>query len=222
MDSVFSFVVGILTTALSLLGFVQQHPELPQASKDQAQQVAQQAITQATQALMAGNKNPIHAPSPTVGTQDYKGSWFKITHPANFVAKAEGADEASFTSPDGLVEFYVYSPQWSGNPVSYLQPLSTEVVESDTSNPDVKSTTNSYGATHHKKITRYVTFAANDGSYKRSFVSVTAGYVTSPDSSDYSSKTHTVFGIKYRDQSAYDKHLNEYLAFKKSLVQYAD
>ena len=51
MDSVFSFVVGLLTAALSLLGFVQQHPELPQASKDQAQQIAQQAITQATQAL---------------------------------------------------------------------------------------------------------------------------------------------------------------------------
>jgi PKD repeat protein len=51
MDSVFSFVVGLLTVALSLLGFVQQHPELPQASRDQAQQIAQQAITQATQTL---------------------------------------------------------------------------------------------------------------------------------------------------------------------------
>lgn len=51
MNSVFSFVVGLLTAALSLLGFVQQHPELPQASRDQAQQIAQQAITQATQAL---------------------------------------------------------------------------------------------------------------------------------------------------------------------------
>ena len=51
MNSVFSFVVGLLTAALSLLGFVQQHPELPQTSRDQAQQVAQQAITQATNAL---------------------------------------------------------------------------------------------------------------------------------------------------------------------------
>ncbi len=51
MDSVFSFAVGLLTAALSLLGYVQKHPELPQASRDQAQQVAQQAITQATQAL---------------------------------------------------------------------------------------------------------------------------------------------------------------------------
>ena len=51
MNSVFSFVVGLLTAALSLLGFVQQHPELPQVQKDQAQVVAQQAITQATKAL---------------------------------------------------------------------------------------------------------------------------------------------------------------------------
>jgi len=40
MESVFSFVVGLLTAALSLLGFVQQHPELPQASRDQANQIS--------------------------------------------------------------------------------------------------------------------------------------------------------------------------------------
>ena len=57
MNSVFSFVVGLLTAALSLLGFVQQHPELPQASRDQANQIAQQAITQATQALNSTPKN---------------------------------------------------------------------------------------------------------------------------------------------------------------------
>jgi hypothetical protein len=51
MSSIFGFVVGLLQASLALLGFVQAHPELPQASKDQAQQVAQQAITQATQAL---------------------------------------------------------------------------------------------------------------------------------------------------------------------------
>lgn len=51
MSSVFEFVIGLLQAALSLLGFVQVHPELPQPAKDQAQQVAQQAITQATQAL---------------------------------------------------------------------------------------------------------------------------------------------------------------------------
>ena len=45
------FVVGLLQASLTLLGFVQAHPELPPASRDQAQQVAQQAITQATNVL---------------------------------------------------------------------------------------------------------------------------------------------------------------------------
>jgi len=164
------------------------------------------------------------SPSNTaaVGTKDFKGAWFKISYPASFVSKAEGADEASFTSPDGSVQFYVYSPQWSGNPVSYLQALPTETVESDTSTPDITSSTNSYGTTYNKKVIRYVTLAAKDGSYRRSFVSTTAGYVTTPDSNDYASKTHTVFGIKYQNQATYDKYLAQYLAFKKSLVQYAD
>ena len=59
MESVSLFVVGLLTAVLSLLGFVQQHPELPQASRDQAQQIAQQAITQATQTLeQTGSQTP--------------------------------------------------------------------------------------------------------------------------------------------------------------------
>ena len=160
--------------------------------------------------------------SPTVGAKDYADSWFKISYPANFVAKAEGADEASFTSPDNSVQFYVYSPLWSGDPVSYLQALPTETIESDTRAPTVIPVTNQYGTTYDKKVTRYVTFTAKDGSYKRSFVSITSGSVTSPDSEDYTSKTHMVFGIKYRDQTTYDKYINDYHTFEKSLVQYTD
>jgi hypothetical protein len=170
--------------------------------------------------------------STSVGTKDYTGAWFKVVYPANFTAQAVGeiysygaekvSDEATFTSPDASVQFYVYSPQWSGDPVSYLHALPTETVESDTSTPTVTSSTNQYGTSYYKKVTRYITFAAKDGSYKRSAVSTIAGYVISADSTDYSSKTHLVFGIKYKDQATYDKYLSQYLAFKKSLVQYAD
>ena len=66
MNSLFSFVVGLLTSALSLMGFVQQHPELPQASRDQAQQVAQQAITQATNVLNNAQPNPQPVPNNSV------------------------------------------------------------------------------------------------------------------------------------------------------------
>ena len=55
MSSVLAFAVGLLQSALALLGFVQAHPELPQSSRDQAQVIARQAITQATNALSANS-----------------------------------------------------------------------------------------------------------------------------------------------------------------------
>jgi hypothetical protein len=55
MQSFLGVIVGLLQSALSLLGFVQQHPELPQSSRDQVQQIAQQAIKQATNALNNAN-----------------------------------------------------------------------------------------------------------------------------------------------------------------------
>jgi hypothetical protein len=51
MNSFFGFVVGLLQSTLSLLGFVQQHPELPVDQKQQVQQVAEQAVDQATQII---------------------------------------------------------------------------------------------------------------------------------------------------------------------------
>ena len=55
MDSIFAFIVGLLTAALSLMGFVQAHPELPQASRDSAIEVAQQAVLQANSVLASNN-----------------------------------------------------------------------------------------------------------------------------------------------------------------------
>ncbi len=164
------------------------------------------------------------------GTKDYADAWFRITYPANFVAKAEGTNEASFTSPDSSVQFYVYSDysREPGNPAAYLQILPTETVESDTSTLDIISYSNPY----NKKVIRLATFVAKDGSYKRSFVakynlySSTAsttivGSATIQDSIDYFSKpTRFVFGIKYKDQATYNKYLNDYLAFKKSLTRW--
>ncbi len=182
-----------------------------------------ETVQESTQTTPSKNTNTqASQTAPVTSTKDYTGEWFKVSYPANFSAKKEGPDEASFTSPQGDVHFYVYSPQWSGDPVSYLNALPTEKVESDTSTPTITPFTNQYGTTYDKKITRYITFVAKDGSYKRSLVSITAGSVTSPDSEDYASKTHMVFGIKYKDQVTYDTYLNQYLAFKKSLVQYAD
>lgn len=73
MNSIIGFVVGLLQTTLSLLGFVQQHPEIPPAQQQQVQEVAQQAVTQATQTLNQqnpqnqSNSSELRA-TPTVGS----------------------------------------------------------------------------------------------------------------------------------------------------------
>lgn len=72
IDTTFSFAIGLLTAALSLMGFVQQHPELPQASRDQAQQVAQEAVTQANQTLINSQNTTISKSSIIV---DVDGSY---------------------------------------------------------------------------------------------------------------------------------------------------
>jgi hypothetical protein len=171
-----------------------------------------------------GRERPVEsAPEELLSTTTYKGAWFDVAHPSTFTARKEGMDEASFISPDGTVEFYVYSPQWSGDPVWYMQSQANETLESDTSTEDLNPpNTNQYGTTYYKKVFRYITFTAKDGSYKRSLVSITAGWVIKPEDTDFSSKTHLVFGITYKDKASYDKYLGDYQMFKKSLVQYAD
>ena len=53
-------------------------------------------------------------------TKTFQGAWFEVKYPQDFKAKgslasetSDGFDSAIFTSPDGTVSFYVYSPQWS-------------------------------------------------------------------------------------------------------------
>lgn len=162
------------------------------------------------------------APTTSTATKKYSGSWFDVSYPADFVPLQVGQDEATFTSPDNSVQFFVFSPQWSGNPESYLNVLPTETRESESSSASFTDMTNQYGPLYYKKIITYVTLSANDGSYKRSYMSLAAGYVSEKDSNDLSSATHMVFGIKYKDAAGYKAYLDRYLAFKKSLIQYAD
>lgn len=136
----------------------------------------------------------------------YKGAYFDIQYPANFRARGslrtdgERYDSAFFTSPDKKVEFYVYSPIWNGEP---------EDIEID-------ETTESYVSRNTEERNgikiRRATIRAKDGSYVRSF----------EDTENTNTNNRTVFGIKYLDQAAYDKYRQTYLAFKKSIKQYAD
>jgi len=71
----------------------------------------------------------------------FRGAWFDITYPAGFQVVPRDApqstpgpepDGVSFVSPDGAVEFYVYSPQWQGESM-WLKPGAGEVVASRSS-----------------------------------------------------------------------------------------
>lgn len=139
------------------------------------------------------------------GWRTYKGAYFDIKYPAGFKARAslrsdENPDSAFFTAPDGSVEFYVYSPIWNGEPTDIeINEAKEDYVSQDTqTNAGIKI--------------RRVTIRAKDGSYLRSF----------EDKENTNTNNRTVFGIKYRNQAAYNKYRQAYLTFKKSIRQFAD
>jgi hypothetical protein len=158
------------------------------------------------------------------GTLLYRGEWFDIEYPDTFTAQPLAparelnggidvvTDEASFLSPNGSVEFFVYSPMWNGDPKTYLavapgEKLIDEKTEESGKRPDDEKAP--------QFTTRYATIQAIDGSFTRSFVSI-------KEHLNVSSDVHRVFGIKYKTQEDYNKYKAAYLAFKKSLRQYLD
>jgi len=159
-----------------------------------------------------------------VGTTLYRGTWFDIEYPQNFTARPTtptnvynnishvSTDEAYFNSPEGTVEFFVYSPLWSGKPETYLTIAPTEeVISEKTEEVKESERPGQFG----DRIVRWVTIKAKDGSYYRSFVSIKEQVGTGSD-------LHYVFGIKYQDNASYEKYREAYVAFKESLQQYAD
>jgi len=144
--------------------------------------------------------------STTLAT--YNGLWFEVKYPENFTASPSyQADEAYFLSPDQTVEFFVYSPQWTGNPENYLNVSPTEEL--------VSESTDDTGTDYEHKVVKWATIKAKDGSYLRSYVSIKEQVGTGSD-------LHHVFGIKYKDEASYQKYTDAYIAFKDSLQQFAD
>lgn len=153
----------------------------------------------------------------------FKGSYFEIKYPHNFKAMPESpiiiiennifieTDEAYFTSPDNSVEFYVFSPLWSGDPeyldISENEKLIGEEIQ------EIKENERDGQIGDREIIWR--TVRAKDGLYYRSIMSIREQIGTG-------SELHRVFGIRYKDQTAYEKYKDEYLRFRESLIQYAD
>jgi len=70
------------------------------------------------------------------GYSKFEGAWFDILCPERFtprvslVSSSSGkrkAESAFFGSPGGEVEFYVFSPQWSGEPADIALDPATEI-----------------------------------------------------------------------------------------------
>jgi hypothetical protein len=156
------------------------------------------------------------------GLSLYRGSYFEIQYPSSFtpnpkspITKYNGniyvtTDEATFTSPNGDVEFFVFSPPWAGSPKTYLNIMSSEEVVSEKTEK-VSKRPGQYG----DKVIHRVTIKSKNGNYRRSYLSIEEQVGTE-------SNLHHVFGIKYKSQLSYEKYHGAYLAFKKSLKQFAD
>jgi hypothetical protein len=137
----------------------------------------------------------------------FTGAWFKVTVPPDFIAKpsmksnsGNGYESAFFDSPDGDVEFYIFSPQWGGDPTDIGVDQNIEKINSTTTQKS------------RNKITTWSEISAIDGSYLRAY----------QDTKSQNGSNHWVIGLKYKSQMAYDKYKQAYLAFKKSLVQFSD
>lgn len=139
-------------------------------------------------------------------TKTYRGLFFEVQFPASYTAKnldgesPKESNAATFTSPDGTVEFYVFSPQWGGDAPGIAFDASKEV---ETDRSSKKSGSGVY---------TWYTIAAKDKSWTRTY----------QDFSDTTNNVHWVIGLKYRSEKDFAKHKPEYLAFKKSLKQFAD
>lgn len=151
----------------------------------------------------------VWATKPATKWKSYTGAWFKISYPPGFRVRpslksltTDGYDSAFFKSPDGKVEFYIFSPQWNGEPKDIvLLPKTERIISTKTRIVDNEIS--------HRTVI-WTTIKAKNGSYQRSL----------EDTVDETARW--VFGIKYTDANALKRYANMYRKFKESLVQYAD
>jgi hypothetical protein len=151
------------------------------------------------------------APRPSAsGTRVFHGAWFDIRYPADFRVRpsqrsqtADGYDSAFFTAPDGSVTFYVFLPQWNGDPRDIRLQPGREVL---TAHATRRRTEHGYMVT-----AAWFTARARDGSYTRSWVDTQT-----------SLNSRCVFGIRSRDAASLARYGRRYAAFKASLRGYAD
>lgn len=142
----------------------------------------------------------------------YKSGYFSVEIPHNFTVTKINDDEATFTSPDQKVEFFVYSPLRGGKPELYLDVKQNEKEISE------KSTKTFKPSVHRNHIQNWwKTLQDKNGRYTRSFM-----YQRACHGAAFEDCFGLAFGIKYKNKQAYNQYKQTYIAFKKSLQQFAD
>ncbi|MBL8514189.1 MAG: hypothetical protein JNJ55_09395 [Betaproteobacteria bacterium] len=150
------------------------------------------------------------APAAEAKEKTYRGKFFEVRHPADFVAvplavpRAAESDAATFTSPDQSVTFYVYSPQWAGEAPGIALDAQKETEVERRSAPGKSS---GVAGTF-----TWTTLAAKDKSYTRSYQRFEAN----------DKSIHWVIGLKYANADVLKRHEAAYARFKATLVQLAD
>lgn len=118
MTTTLSLAATLLSTALSLLSFIQQHPELPPSSRESAQQAAEVALERAKQ-LLADTSSDTHSSisktsSPSkfsvrLGEISTKSTSVKITWSTTVPASAKVIVKEAYAEDDTLAKRLVFS-----------------------------------------------------------------------------------------------------------------
>ncbi len=189
---------------------------VPPAPEERVIRESAPAATSTPEAPPVREPEMVAALPPLADWPTWTGTWFDVKYPPGFTARAGATncievgrcDSAFFTSPDGKVDFYVMSPLWAEDAAPDLALRSTERLVEERTQEDTSD------AERGPKITHWVTITARDGSYTRSWVDI--------KDENYGGWVNHTFGIKYKDAASYAGWRDAYLAFKGSLVQYAD
>jgi hypothetical protein len=138
----------------------------------------------------------------------FEGAWFTVAYPPSFTprpslpspSRGEGYDSVRFVGPDGAVAFYVFAPQWGGDPVD-IRPLEGKERLAEESRTEKGLV-----------VVRWYRYERLDKAWFRSY----------QDKTDSLSNTRVVIGMEYRGREEYSMWRGDYERFKQSLVQYAD
>ena len=136
--------------------------------------------------------------------------FFKVNYPPTYKAQPleaktmKESSAATFTSPDGAMQLYIFSPQWGGDAPGIALNAAKEAETAKKTEPGKSS---GVAGTY-----TWQTITAKDKSYTRTYQTFKAN-----DDSIY-----WVIGMKYKDDAALAKYRADYARFKSSLEQFAD